>query len=228
MTMIRQYPASWLSGASLGEAVACELRLQIIRGTIPQDEVLSENRIAADFGISRSPVREALRTLAAEGLLELERMGAIVRGLDARDRKELYDVRYLIESFVQQQLAGQSNEGLLLRLGHIIDRMELASKHMDSVEFTFQDLSFHEAIITEARHNRILHLWKSIRQLVLTVMLITTENVFNEGEQRISYVIEKHRTLLECLRTGDAHVIEEAVRAYFADSRNTLDRSIPN
>lgn len=226
MTTIKQYPASWLSGASLGESVASELRLQIIRGTIPPDEVLSENRIAADFGLSRSPVREALRTLAAEGLLELERMGAVVRGLDARDRKELYDVRYLIESFVQQQLATQNIDGLLLQLEHIIDRMELAAKHVDSVEFTYQDLSFHEAIIAEAGHNRILHLWRSIRQLVLTVMLITTENVFSDGEERVRFVIEKHRTLLKSLRTGDARVIEDAVRIYFADSRSTLDQSL--
>lgn len=226
MTMIRQYPAAWLSGASLGEAVACELRLQIIRGAIPPQEVLSENRIASDFGISRSPVREALRTLAAEGLIELERMGAVVRGLNARDRKELYDVRYLIESFVQRQIVLQNNEELLQRLAHIIDRMELAAKHMDSVEFTFQDLLFHEAIITEAKHNRIWHLWKSIRQLVLTVMLITTENVFNDGETRIAAVIDKHRTLLESLQSGDTHINEEAVRVYFADSRNTLDQSI--
>lgn len=226
MTMIRQYPASWLTGVSLGESVACELRLQIIRGTIPPGEVLSENRIAADFGISRSPIREALRTLAGEGLLELERMGAVVIGLQPRDIEELYDVRYLIESFVQQQLSGSELDGLLLRLDHIADRMELAARHNDSIEFTYQDLLFHEAIIMEAKHNRILHLWKSIRPLVLTVMLITTEDVFRQGEQKIAAVALKHRTLIESLKSGDGETIENAVRVYFADSRNTLHRSI--
>ncbi|QAY68353.1 GntR family transcriptional regulator [Paenibacillus protaetiae] len=224
--MIKQYPSSWLTGASLGEAVSSELRFQILRGTLPHGEVLSENRIASDFGISRSPVREALRTLAGEGLLELERMGAVVRGMDARDIQELYDVRYLIESFVQVQLAGKSNSELFVRLKHVIDRMELAAQHMDSEEFTLQDLNFHEAIISELKHNRIMHLWKSIRQLVLTVMLITTENVFNQGTERIVQVIDKHRRLLENLESGDESAIEESVRVYFADSRSTLHRSI--
>lgn len=65
------YPSAWLLGMSLGEKIASELRLQIINGTIPTGEILSENRIAADFGTSRSPVREAMKSLSNEGLIRL-------------------------------------------------------------------------------------------------------------------------------------------------------------
>lgn len=221
------YPKQWLQGASLGESIACELRLQIIKGTIKPGEIISENRVAADFGTSRSPVREALKTLSNEGLIRLERMGAVVLGLSLTDVEELYDVRYLIESFVQQRLAIMNTDGLNMGLLQIIDKMELAIKYNDPVEFAYQDLSFHEAIITAAGHKRILHLWTSIRQIVMTVMLLTTEEIFSEGEAKLLSVIEKHRMIVRGLQSKDTSTIQQVVSAYFADSNRTLHVSLP-
>ncbi|MFC5652694.1 GntR family transcriptional regulator [Paenibacillus solisilvae] len=225
---MKQYPSSWLKGVSLGEAIACELRLQIINGTVGPGHILSENGIAADFGTSRSPVRDAMKTLSNEGLIRLERMGAVVLGLGLKDVEELYDVRYLIESFVQRRLAGTQTDALISRLRQTIDKMELAAKHQDAVEFSYQDFSFHEAIITEAQHARMLHLWRSIREVVIAVMLITTKEVFTMGEAKISDVIDKHRRIIQGLESKDADRIEAGVRSYFADSHTTLHHSIPN
>ncbi len=221
------YPVTWLQGASLGESIACELRLQIINENIKPGEVLSENRIAADFGTSRSPVREALKSLSGEGLIRLERMGAVVVGLNIKDVKELYDVRYLIESFAQQRLAVNIQDALIQQLEQSIDKMKLAVKHNDYVEFAHQDFSFHEAIVTEANHTRILHLWNSIRYIVMTVILITTEKGFTLGEARMNWVADKHRTVVEALRSGDPETIHKVVQKYFADSGETLIRSLP-
>lgn len=221
-----RYPSAWLQGSSLGESIACELRLQIINGTIKQDEKLSENRIAADFNTSRSPVREALKTLSNEGLIRLERMGAVVLGLSMQDLQELYDVRYLIESFAQQRLASVDHESLLANLKQIIDKMELAIKYKDPVEFSHLDFRFHESMIVEAKHTRILHLWRSIRHIVLTVMLMTTDVVFAEGETKLLQVIEKHRVIIQAIESRDVNVIQKVVQEYFADSNVTLHSSI--
>ncbi|THF79605.1 GntR family transcriptional regulator [Cohnella fermenti] len=220
------YPSSWLRGASLGEAISCELRLGIVTGKLKPGEKLSENGIAADFGTSRSPVREALRTLSGEGLIRLERMGAVVVGLGAEEVRELYDVRCLIESFAQERLSRMDREPILARLERILDRMELAAKHKDIEEFALLDFTFHETIVEEANHSRIRQLWRSIRQLVLTVMLVTTEDVFGEGEARVAAVIGKHRALLDSLRSGDETEVREQVRTYFADSFATLDHTL--
>lgn len=223
-----EYPPSWLKGSSLGESIANQLRLQIIRGQIKSGEVLSENRIAADFGTSRSPVREALKTLSAEGLITLQRMGAVVVGLHLKDIIELYDVRFLIESFAWQQPHITKPNDLLSRMERIIDKMELAAKHQDHVDFTYQDLSFHETMIQDSQHTRIMHLWASIRPIVLTVMLITNKEVLSRGEEQTRYVINKHRKLLKCLQTRDLSIIQSGVEEYFADSRRTLQASLPH
>ncbi|AJY77003.1 GntR family transcriptional regulator [Paenibacillus beijingensis] len=221
-----RYPASWLHGMSLGESIASELRLQIIKGSIRAGEVISENRVAAEFGTSRSPVREALKTLSNEGLIRLERMGAVVLGMSLKDIVELYDVRFIIESFAQQRLAGCNLDGLLINLNRIIDKMTLAVKHHDIVEFSYLDFSFHETIIAAANHSRIMHLWNSIRHIVLTVMLITTDEVFSEGEQKLAMVVEKHREIVSGLKSADVTVIQKVVENYFADSRKTLHNSL--
>ena len=80
--------------------LACELRMRIISGMIENGTVLSENKLAADFEVSRSPIREALKILASENIIRLERMGAVVVGLTDKEIKEIYDVRLLIETFV--------------------------------------------------------------------------------------------------------------------------------
>jgi GntR family transcriptional regulator of gluconate operon len=220
------YPSAWLQGISRGESIAAELRLQIIKGTIKPGAVISENRMAAEFDTSRSPVREALKILSNEGLIRLERMGAVVTGLSMQDVVELYDVRYLIESFAQQRLAGGNHENLLASLKQTIDKMELAVKYKDSVEFSYLDFSFHETIIAEAKHTRILHLWKSIRQIVLAVMLLTTIAIFSEGESKMNMVIDKHRKIVKGLESKDVNVIQQVVQEYFADSNRTLHNSL--
>ncbi|REE68750.1 GntR family transcriptional regulator [Paenibacillus taihuensis] len=221
-----RYPSAWLTGVTRGDSIACELRLQIIRGTIKPGEVISENRVAADYGASRSPVREAMKTLGSEGLIRLERMGAVVLGLSMKDLEELYDVRYLIESFAQKRLGEGGHEQVLVHLKQLIDKMELAVKYNDSVEFSHLDFTFHETMIVGAKHTRILHLWKSIRHIVLTVMLITTDEIFSQGEAKLHAVIEKHRTLVRAIETKDAAVIQQVVENYFADSSITLHTSI--
>ncbi|MNP25374.1 putative HTH-type transcriptional regulator YdfH [compost metagenome] len=221
-----KYPTVWLQGSSLGEAIACELRLQIINGTIKPGKILSENGIAAEFGTSRSPVREALKTLSNEGLISLKRMGVEVIGLQLKDIDELYDVRYLIESYAWRHMAQKDPSNIIAQLHQIVDKMELAAKHHDIIEFVFQDLSFHELIIAESKHSRIWHLWSSIRQIVMTVLLITTKKIFSQGENKVHLVIDKHRTLLQGLESRDPAVISARIEEYFADSHQTIHLSI--
>ena len=74
------YPEQWLGGMSKGEGVA-EIRLQIVSGEIEVDTLLTENQVAKQFDVSRSPVRDAFKLLQTDQLIQLERMGAKVHNL---------------------------------------------------------------------------------------------------------------------------------------------------
>ncbi|KAB7706283.1 GntR family transcriptional regulator [Bacillus aerolatus] len=223
-----QYPSIGLQGVSLGEKISCELRLQIIKGSIKLGTVLSENQIAAEFNASRSPVREALKTLSNEGLIRLERMGAVVLGLTPKDIEELCDVRCLIETFVIQRLSAMDHEGLIHTLNKTIDKMEMAAKHRDFVELSYQDLYFHEVMIHEADHTRILHLWNNIRYIVFTALLVATERRIVEETHEIEPLIEKHRLLVSALISKDSNYIQKVVQEHYEDTRKTVNNTVLN
>src|SRR5699024_4736264 len=102
--------------------------IQIMSGSIPKGQVLSENQIAKEFNVSRSPVREALKKLEEEKLLRLERMGVVVLGIAEKDIEEIYDVRLMIESFVMQRILRQDNVKLLNELEKIHQMMAVSIK----------------------------------------------------------------------------------------------------
>ncbi|MFB5678245.1 GntR family transcriptional regulator [Paenibacillus terreus] len=220
------YPAAWLQGASLGEKIACELRLQIIRGHYAPGTVLSENQIAADFGTSRSPVREAMKVLSGEGLIRLERMGAVVIGMTPADMEELFDVRLLIEHFVVKRLVHKDTAPIAAALERLTDKMEVAFKHWDIAEFSLQDFLFHEMLVLEAGHTRILHTWNGMRQLILTVMLAATEQRFSIKSNESLVTIAKHRTLAAALLDGDVKRLADLVDDHYRDTRNAVNDSV--
>ena len=94
-----EYPKQWLEGVSKGEMIAAEIRLAIVKGTIKQEALLTENQIANEFNVSRSPVRDAFKLLKQDQLVNLERMGAEVLAFEEKEKKELYDLRIMLESF---------------------------------------------------------------------------------------------------------------------------------
>ncbi|MDF2910147.1 MAG: GntR family transcriptional regulator [Sporolactobacillus laevolacticus] len=221
------FPEQWLKNISLGEHIANELRLRILENSIKPGEVLSENQIARQYGTSRSPVRDALKALSNDGLIQLERMGAVVLGLSLKDLQELYDVREMIEYFAQQRVSGKDMNAMLVLLCQNIERMELAARYDDHSDFAYYDLTFHETIIRHSSHQRIFNLWNSMRPLIMAVILVTTEDVFSHGKEHIEWVIDKHRKVVEAMQTDNKAIIEKSVSNYFDDSRRTLNKSFP-
>ncbi|WP_141031805.1 GntR family transcriptional regulator, partial [Listeria monocytogenes] len=140
------YPEKWLSRASTGVRVACELRMRIISGLIESGTILSENKLAAEFSVSRSPIREALKILASEKIIRLERMGAVVIGLTEKEIGEIYDVRLVMETFVFERLGQANVDELVTDLSKILEMMKVSIKYKDADEFSFQDVLFHETI----------------------------------------------------------------------------------
>ena len=93
------YPEQWKRHLTTGEAIAAEIRLGIIKGDIQAETLLTENQIAKQFNVSRSPVRDAFKLLQTDQLIHLERMGAQVLPFGEQEKRELYDLRLMLESF---------------------------------------------------------------------------------------------------------------------------------
>lgn len=217
------YPSKWLSKASAGDRVTCELRMRIISGLIESGAIISENKLAADFAVSRSPVREALKVLASENIIRLERMGAVVIGLTEKEIEEIYDVRLLIETFVFERLVRMDVTELVKELSKILEMMKVAIKYQDADEFSYQDLLFHETIIRSINHSYMLMIWNNLRPVMESFILLSMRARFQEKYEDFERIIKNHELYIEAIQTKERNLMVQSLHQNFDDVQGKVD-----
>jgi GntR family transcriptional regulator, gluconate operon transcriptional repressor len=217
------YPQKWLSNASTGDRVANELRMQIISGLIESGAILSENKLAADFNVSRSPIREALKILASENLIRLERMGAVVIGLTEKDIEEIYDVRLLIETFVFERLIKIDTSELVLELSKTLEMMKIAIKYRDADEFSLQDVLFHETIIRAINHSYIKMIWDKTKPVMQAFILLSMRVRIEEKHEDFQRIIENHELYIEAIKTKKRDLMVKSLHQNFDDVQGEVE-----
>jgi GntR family transcriptional regulator, gluconate operon transcriptional repressor len=211
------FPAKMLSKAGAGERIACELRMRIISGMIESGAILSENKLAADFAVSRSPIREALKVLASENIIRLERMGAVVVGLKEKEIQEIYDVRLLIETFVFERLIKIDTDQLSRELSKILEMMKIAIKYRDADEFALQDVLFHETIIRSINHSHMLMIWNNLKPVMECLILLSMRLRIKEEFEDFTRIIRNHEIYIEAIDSKDRALMIESLHLNFDD-----------
>ncbi|OAZ48890.1 GntR family transcriptional regulator [Paenibacillus polymyxa] len=217
------YPSKWLLKASTGDRVASELRMRIISGSIESGTILSENKLAADFAVSRSPIREALKILASENIIRLERMGAVVMGLSEKEIEEIYDVRLLIESFVFERLIKMDTHDLAKELSKILEMMKVAVKYSDADEFSYQDVLFHETIIRAVNHSYILMIWNNLKPVMESLILLSMRMRFKEKYEDFTRIVKNHELYIEAIQAKDRDLMIKSLHENFDDVQGKVE-----
>ncbi|ACV58281.1 GntR family transcriptional regulator [Alicyclobacillus acidocaldarius] len=210
----------------LGDVIADVLRREIVWGEWPSGHVFSENALARRFGTSRSPVREALRQLAHEGLISLGRNGARVVGLDLGDALELYDVRSLIEQFTASRVCERpraERESLAHTLSTLVLAMEEAASRRDWQSFSDLDLAYHDAIVRAANHRRVLRMWDEMRSLVQLTLALVMRKRMQRGDADMRGALAQHRSLAEAILAGDAAWVRRVMQSHVEETRRLLE-----
>jgi DNA-binding GntR family transcriptional regulator len=134
------------------------LRNAILDGTLPTGTAVRQQELATLFGVSRMPVREALRQLEAQGLLAVEQhKGAVVAPLITWDAPETYELRILLESEALRQSVPHLTEAELTEADQVIERMELETDYSAMGELNKQ---LHMALYSKAHNRRLMTLVK--------------------------------------------------------------------
>lgn len=191
---------------SLATDVAALIRQEILAGKMRAGERLVESRLAADLGISRAPVREALKLLRAEGLVAEEpRRGAVVVSLTDADVREIYDVRAALEAHAARVLARarRSEDAAALRL--LVERIEQAASEGDVHDLYDADLAFHTTVLELTGNSRLLEVFN--RSVTALRALISLDE---HAYRSLADVAHEHWPLLEVIECGD----EEAAARY--------------
>ncbi|KAA0546286.1 GntR family transcriptional regulator [Bacillus sp. BGMRC 2118] len=217
------YPTKWLSKASAGDRVAYELRMRIISGMVESGTILSENKIASDFSVSRSPVREAFKILASENIIRLERMGAIVVGLTEKEIEEIYDVRLLIETFVFERLIKIDTTELVIELSKIFEMMKIAIRYSDADEFAYQDVLFHETIIRAINHSYMLMIWNNLKPVMESFILLSMRARIKDKHEDFTRILQNHELYIEAIKSKDRAKMIQSLHQNFDDVQGHVD-----
>jgi DNA-binding GntR family transcriptional regulator len=196
----------------------------ILAGTHAMGSRLREEELAAALGVSRTPVREALRRLHSEGLVELlPRRGALVARWDEEDLDEIFELRALLEGYGARRAARRIEAEKLDPLDELCDAMDAAATEgSDAAIATITELNlrFHREIHAAARNPRLV---KALGSLVQVPLVHHTFHHYTPEELRRS--LGHHRELVAAIRAGDADWAEEVMRAHVHAARASLRRA---
>lgn len=198
-----------LSPRALYEEVAELLRQRIFRRELEPGSWIDELKIAEDYGISRTPLREALKVLAAEGLVTMKvRRGAYVTEVDEKDMGDIYHLLGLLESDAAGAVAARATAEELQELQAIHDELEGATAQRE--RFFEVNERFHMRLL-EVADNR----WRKqmVADLRKVMKLNRHHSLFKSG--RIAESLAEHRAIMAALQARDAKAATRAMLDHF-------------
>jgi len=188
----------------LREEVLAALRAAILDGSIAAGDRLLEADVAARMGVSRAPVREAMRQLEQEGLIATQaHRGAIVRGLPDDEVDAVYELRAVIEGRAIERACRAATPDDLAALDLLVAEMEAARVAGATDELAELDLRFHRALIDLSGYGLLRQVWSSLDGLVRT----RTHAAISDTETAAGYFLaasaSSHALLVAAIRSGD-------------------------
>lgn len=217
------YPEQWLEGVSKGEMIASEIRLRIVDSMITPDTLLTENQIAQEFNVSRSPVRDAFKLLKQDQLIHLERMGAYVLPFKDNEKKELYDLRIMLESFAFNKIKKDNHEQIVKEMRKQLEMMKVAVKFEDAEAFTEHDMKFHEVTILASKHQYLKTFWNNLRPVMEALILLSMRKRMNENPVDFERIHHNHEVFIDAVAAQNATKLREAFHLNFDDVGEDID-----
>jgi DNA-binding GntR family transcriptional regulator len=198
-------------------AVADMIRQAIVDGTYAPGARLKEEELARELGISRTPVREALLVLQAEGLVDAApNRGATVRVHDAEDLDDLYQLRALLEGYAARRAAARATRTLVQALSESCDRFEELSD-ADVRSIVQENFVFHNAILDAAGSRRVASM---VRKVIELPLVYKSYIWYSPQQLRIS--AHYHRQIAKAVEMHDAERAELVMKEHVFEARDLL------
>jgi DNA-binding GntR family transcriptional regulator len=196
----------------LRDKVIVELRRRIIDGVYGSGHRLTEERLAEDFGVSRNPVREAIRVLAAEGfLLAQPRRGAVVATMTVRDVENLFDVRLSLEVLAARLAAERAGAAGAARLDRLLAKARSTRRGVDLAALNTE---FHATVCALADNALLTRIMDSLHG---RLQWIYRQSV----QERAADSWAEHEAIAAAVRCADADAAGAAARTHVLAARRT-------
>lgn len=198
---------------TLAEKAYNEIKDALCQGVLKEGDLLSENQLAAQLEMSRTPVREALRVLEREGWVEIHNgIGAYVKPVSSKDIQDIYEVRCLLEIQAAQTAVFLFKDSEINdftnRFQHLIEKMD-SGEGVTLAEFSGLDWDFHSAIIDHCQNDYIKEIMKNGSSNMHRYQTLSAEVLNNYRESTL-----QHLSLLDAIRERDLELFTNRLKEH--------------
>ena len=222
MAVIAEQPFHARNIQTLTPAVQREIERLILTGELKAGERLSESAMALRLGVSRGPVREAMRALKATGLVDIvANKGVLVRQISFDEAIDLYDLRSAVFGLACATLARRRTEAQCLMLRDNLAQMERACRDGDKEAYYRLNVAFHAQILELCGNRRAKSVYEGV---VKEVHLFRRRGLSEVPNMEAS--LREHRTIVEAVARGDADAAQAAGRDHVVSGKERFVRTL--
>lgn len=208
---------------SLADQVFDKLENDIIQGVYPKGEVLTELKLVEQLGVSRTPIREALRRLEHERLIADTGKGSVVLGITEDDLLDIMNIRERIEGLAAYYAALNMTEAGRQELKHIVDLQEFYFSRQDAEHLRKVDDEFHDAICNLSGRTVIKDTLVPLHRKTRRYRRLSMEDW-----NRSIHTTKEHRAIYEAVISGDAELASELTAQHIANAKEHMIKGMKN
>ena len=206
--------------SSLSAKVFHSIREDILNGKYQANEELKEKNIGEELGVSRTPVREALRQLELEGLVHIiPNKGAFVENVTLKDIKDIYEIRTLLEGLCARWAAENITKEQLEELEETVFLSDCHYSKENWDQILVLDNRFHEIVYEACGSKELTRVLRDYHHYLQRIRRITLEQ-----KERARASTDEHRAIAEALKARDAATAEECAKLHIKNTISNMDK----
>lgn len=206
----------------LREIVFETLRSAILSGEFSPGERLMEIQLAEEMGVSRTPVREAIRKLELEGLVVMvPRKGAYVAGLSLKDVADVFEIRSSLEGLAGALAAERITDEEIEQLERILVQIKEAGRENDVETIIQKDVEFHDILFRASRNEKLVQILNNLREQIHCFRTASLKN-----EERFKEMFYEHKKIVEALADRDAERAQKLVQEHIENVENNVMQTL--
>ncbi|MGL4635472.1 MAG: GntR family transcriptional regulator [Beijerinckiaceae bacterium] len=214
---LREAGVTRITRVTLHDAVLNQLRDMIIEGTLAPGARINEGQVGAALGVSRTPLREAIKTLASEGLVEIvPARGAVVRRFTEANIREILEVLKALEQTAARLLCASGSDAEIARIGKLHDEMMRLYAARNRLQYFKLNQSIHSAIVTGSGNSVLAETHGQLQARIKRIRFIG-----NETPDRWAAAVAEHEEMIVMLKRRDGEALAEVLGRHLD---KTIDR----
>ena len=205
---------------SIADNIFSAIENEILSGALEKGTLITELKTCEKYGVSRTPVREALQRLRQEGLVEESGKGAIVIGITEADIDDIYEVRSRVEGLAAARCAARISDEELRKLTETVDLQEFYATRGSADHLRNLDSEFHRLIFSYCGSRTLETLLLELHRKVKRVRRVSVED-----PARAKGAVGEHRAILQAIAAGDAARAEELTAQHIRNAKENIEKT---